>query len=74
MPATIRPIGMLKTYLGGQSEVAVEPGRTVREILAALGIPSALVAGALLNDVLQSKDYCVQEGDVIKLIAVIGGG
>jgi len=32
------------------------------------------VAGALLNDVLQSKDYCIRDGDVIKLITVIGGG
>jgi len=74
MSATIRPIGMLKSYLGGQSEVAVEPGRTIRETLEALGIPSAVVAGALLNDVLKSKDYCIRDGDVIKLIAVIGGG
>ena len=74
MSATVRPIGMLKSYLAGQSEVAVEPGRTIRDTLEALGIPSAVVAGALLNDVLQSKDYCIREGDVIKLIAVIGGG
>jgi len=74
MPAYIRPIGTLKTYLGGQSEAVVESGRTVREILVELGIPSAMVAGVLLNDVLQSKDYRVRDGEVIKLIAVIGGG
>lgn len=74
MPAQIRPIGSLKEYLGGQAEVTVAAGRTVRETLAALGIPSEVVAGVLLKDVLQSKDYCVQDGDVIKLIAVIGGG
>lgn len=74
MPAYIRPIGTLKTYLGGQSETVVESGRTVREILVELGIPSAMVAGVLLNDVLQSKDYRVRDGEVIKLIAVIGGG
>ena len=74
MPAYIRPLGTLKTYLGGQSEAVVESGRTVREILDELGIPSAMVAGVLLNDVLQSKDYRVHDGEVIKLIAVIGGG
>jgi sulfur carrier protein ThiS len=74
MPAYIRPIGSLKAYTDGQAQVAVAPGRTVRETLAALGIPSEVVAGALLDDVLQSKDYRMQEGDVIKLIAVIGGG
>jgi sulfur carrier protein ThiS len=74
MPATLRPLGTLKTYIAGQAEVTVEAGRTVRETLAALGIPSEVVAGVLLNDVLQSKDYRIQEGDILKLIAVIGGG
>ena len=74
MPATIRPMGSLKTYTAGQAEVTVEAGRTVRETLAALGIPSEVVAGVLLNDVLLSKDYYVKEGDILKLIAIIGGG
>jgi sulfur carrier protein ThiS len=74
MSAKIRPIGTLKTYTAGQAEVTVEAGHTVRETLAALGIPSEVVAGVLLNDGLQSKDYRVQEGDILKLIAVIGGG
>jgi sulfur carrier protein ThiS len=74
MPATLRPLGTLKTYTAGQPEVTVAAGRTVRETLAALGIPSEVVAGVLLNDVLQSKDYRIQEGDILKLIAVIGGG
>jgi sulfur carrier protein ThiS len=74
MPAYICPIGSLKTYTGGQAQVAVAPGRTVRETLAALGIPPEVVAGALLNNVLLSKDYLMLEGDVIKVIAVIGGG
>ncbi len=74
MPAQIRPIGSLKAYIGGQPEVTVEAGRTVREALTLLGIPSEVVAGVLIKDVLQSKDYRLQEGDVVKLIAVLGGG
>jgi sulfur carrier protein ThiS len=74
MPAYFRLVGFLKTYTGGQAQVMVEPGRSVRESLAVLGIPSPLVAGVLLNEVLISKDYLVQEGELIKLIAVIGGG
>jgi sulfur carrier protein ThiS len=74
MPAKIRPVGSLKTYTAGLAEVTVEAGRTVRETMAALGIPSEVVAGVLLNDVLLSKDYCVKDGDILKLIAVIGGG
>jgi sulfur carrier protein ThiS len=74
MSAKIRPIGTLKTYTAGQAEVSVAPGRTVREVLLDQGIPSEVVAGVFLNDVLVGKDYVVQEGDILKLIAVIGGG
>ena len=72
--ATIKPVGMLKSYIGGQIEVAVDAGRTVRETMAALGIPPEIVALVLVNDAQQPKDYVVQDGDVVKLIAVIGGG
>ena len=74
MSAHIRPIGTLKSYIGGQTEVAVDAGRTVRETMTALGIPPEIVALALVNDAQQSKDYVLQDGDVVKLIAVIGGG
>jgi sulfur carrier protein ThiS len=74
MPAKIRPIGSLKTYTAGEAEVTVEAGRTVRATLATLGIPSEVVAGVFLNDVLIDKDYILKEGDILKLIAVIGGG
>ena len=74
MPAKICPIGTLKQYTAGQAEVPVEAGRTVRETLTACGIPPELVAGVLVQEVLVGKDYCVREGDVIKVIAVIGGG
>jgi sulfur carrier protein ThiS len=74
MSAYIRPIGTLKSYIGGQTEVAVDAGRTVRETMAALGIPPEIIALVLVNDAQQSKDYVVQDGDVVKLIAVIGGG
>ena len=74
MSAYIRPVGTLKSYIGGQAEVAVDAGRTVRETMTALGIPSEIVALVLVNDAQQPKDYVVQDGDVVKLIAVIGGG
>jgi sulfur carrier protein ThiS len=74
MPAYIRPVGALKSYIGGQSEVAVEAGRTVRETIAALGMPPEIVALVLVNDAQQPKDYVLQDGDAVKLMAVIGGG
>jgi sulfur carrier protein ThiS len=74
MPVLIKPIGILKSYIGGQSEIAVDAGRTVREAINALSIPSEVVALVMVNDVQQSKDYVVQDGDVVRLLAVIGGG
>jgi len=72
--ASIRPVGSLKSYIGGQTEVAVDAGRTVRETMTAIGIPPEIVALVLVNEVQQAKDYVVQDGDVVKLIAVVGGG
>jgi sulfur carrier protein ThiS len=74
MTATIRPLGMLKNYTGGRKETKVAAGRTVRQTLIEIGINPDLVAGVFVNDEQQNKDYIVQDGDMIKLLAVIGGG
>jgi sulfur carrier protein ThiS len=74
MPATLRPSGSLRDAVGGKAEVQVEAGRTVRETLAALGIVPEVVALVVVNEEQQSKDYVIQEGDVIRVLAVIGGG
>jgi sulfur carrier protein ThiS len=74
MPVVIRPLGMLKEYIGGQSETTVEAGRSIRETLLALGMPPELAALVLVNDEQQDKAYVLQEGDVLKVMAVIGGG
>ncbi|RPI34431.1 MAG: hypothetical protein EHM70_02880 [Chloroflexota bacterium] len=74
MSAIINPVGMLRDYVGGKSEVTVDAGRSVRETLAALGIKPELVALVVVNEVQQTKDYCLQDGDSVRLVAVIGGG
>jgi len=74
MPATLRPSGALKSYIGGKSEIAVETGRTVRETLSALNIPPEVVALVMVNEAQKTKDYVLQEGDVVRVLAVIGGG
>jgi sulfur carrier protein ThiS len=65
---------MLKSYLGEQKEVTVEAGHPVGETLTILGINPDLVAGVFINNEQQSKDYILQDGDIVKLLAVIGGG
>ncbi len=74
MTAQINPLGMLKSYVGGQAEVAVDAGRTVREAIAALGIPPEIVALVMVNEAQQPKDYVLRDGDVVRLLAVMGGG
>jgi sulfur carrier protein ThiS len=74
MSATIRPLGMLKSYLDEQKEVSVKAGHSVRETLTSLGMNPDLVAGVFINDEQQSKDYILQDGDIVKIMAVIGGG
>ncbi len=74
MSAEIKAVGIIKSYIGDKSSVAVNAGNTVRETIKALNIPSEIVALVLVNDAQQSKDYVVQEGDTIKLLALMGGG
>ena len=74
MSATIRPLGMLKAYIGERKEASVDDGISVREALKAIGINPDLVAGVFVNEEQQNKDYILQAGDVVKLLAVIGGG
>ncbi|MGA2503565.1 MAG: MoaD/ThiS family protein [Anaerolineales bacterium] len=74
MTATIRLGDSLKNLLGSKGEFTVEPGHNVRETLISLGIKPELVAMVTVNNEMQAKDYLIQDGDAIMLIAVIGGG
>ncbi|OGO60359.1 MAG: hypothetical protein A2032_02765 [Chloroflexi bacterium RBG_19FT_COMBO_49_13] len=65
---------MLKSYIGDLEETTIEAGIPVREALTTLGINPDLVAGVFVNGEQESKDYILQDGDVVKLLAVIGGG
>ena len=47
MPTLIRPVGMLREYIGGREEVEVASGQTAREMLAALRIAPTAHAQAL---------------------------
>jgi sulfur carrier protein ThiS len=64
----------LKSYIGDVQETEVEAGSSIRQALINLGINPDLVAGVFVNDEQQSKEYVLQDGDMVKLLAVIGGG
>jgi len=72
--ATIHCFGILKSYTNGQTEVVVEAGRTVREAVSELGIPVDIVAMVVVNDEPRDRDYRLQDGDVVRLVTVMGGG
>ena len=74
MTATIRLGASLKNLLGSEGQFTVEPGRNVRETIISLGINPDLVAMVSVKDEIESKEYIIQEGDAIRLMAVIGGG
>lgn len=75
MPATLRPIGHLKSMVNDQTEIPVRSGISIREALALIKIPSELVALVVVNGVhTTDKDTILNDGDVVKLMAVIGGG
>jgi sulfur carrier protein ThiS len=57
-----------------QSEITVEAGHTLPETLAALQIQPEVVAGVVVNSVLQSKAYTLQDEDDVKLFTIMSGG
>jgi len=74
MTVVLRPIGMLKDYIGGQKEITVQAGLTIRETMLSINMPPEIAALVLVNDEQQSKDYVLQDGDILRLMAVVGGG
>lgn len=72
---TLRPIGHLKSMVNDQTEISVPSGISIREALALIRIPSEVVALVVINGVhTTDKDTILNDGDVVKLMAVIGGG
>ena len=75
MPVTLLPIGHLKSMVNNQAKITVPAGISVREALTQVHIPPEVVALVVINGTHQTdKDILLNEGDVVKLMAVIGGG
>ncbi len=74
MPATIILGASLKILLNTTADITAEPGSSVREVLTTHGIKPELVALVSVNGEMQSKDYVIQDKDVVRLLAVVGGG
>ncbi len=74
MTAQFRLSGSLRDMTGGKEEYTVESGVTVRETLVSLGIQPLTVALVMVNNEQANKDYVIQNGDKIRVMAVVGGG
>jgi sulfur carrier protein ThiS len=74
MSSLLRFSGHLKEFTGGRAEIAVEPGRSIRAALTEIGVRPETVALVVVNEAHSDKDYILQDGDVVRIIAVIGGG
>lgn len=58
-----------------QTEITVPAGISIREALALIKVPSEVVALVVVNGVhTTDKGTILNDGDVVKLMAVIGGG
>ena len=80
MTATLRPVGLLKSYCRrllddqGRIDLAGREGQTLDHISLEIGLPHGMVSLFIVNGHPQSGSYRIEPGDDIKFIAVIGGG
>lgn len=75
MCITVILVGILRDY--GMSSGRVElPGAraTVDELLGQLSLPPDLVAISLVNGLQRCRGHRLVEGDVVKLVPIMGGG
>jgi sulfur carrier protein ThiS len=72
--AELHPKGMLKQYINDKNIVEVPSGITLRDAISSCGIPPELVAMAFIDQKPISKDVILQPGEIIDLVAVVGGG
>lgn len=80
MSVTFISIGSLKHFCSsvnnGNDRLVVEDreGRSLKEVCQEIGLPLNLISVYVVNGKAESKDYVLQYGDEIKLIAAMGGG
>ena len=77
MEITVRLFGRLRRYLeSGQDEITVQLDgqNTVNSVIQILGIEDTEVWMARTNGRAVPKDTLLQQGDVVELYSVIGGG
>ena len=80
MSVTFISIGSLKRFFNnitnGKDRLVLEDqeGRSVKVVCKEIGLPVNLISLYIVNGKAEPKDYILQHGDEIKLIAAMGGG
>ncbi len=80
MSVTFISIGSLKRFCSkvnnSKDRLVVEDqeGRSLNVVCQEIGLPVNLISLYIVNGKAESKDYILQQGDEIKLIAAMGGG
>jgi sulfur carrier protein ThiS len=77
MKVRLKAYGYTRHYLeaqGGQAELEVDDGATVRDVLERLRIPIDRAPRVMVGSQLVLKDHVLQDGDEITLLSAIGGG
>jgi len=75
----VRPYTILRDYMPGPlgrqgTEIQLEEGSTVQDMLRRLGIPDDKVMLVFVNDMHVPLDHPLREGDRIELLPPISGG
>jgi len=70
----VTPVGILKRYVGGQERLFVESGKSIQDVILALGMRPWLVSVVMVNGGRTEKSYMLRPGDRLKLLPLISGG
>ena len=78
MKIKVKLYTILKKYGKGKidknSNLTIQQGLTLKDLISHLGIPEKTVSMSLANGLIKKIDYKLQEGDEVKFFSYIGGG
>jgi hypothetical protein len=80
MRVRLKPVGLLKTYcrnlIDADGDIPLErrEGDTLEMVCRDIGLPLTMVSLFLVNDRPRNRTYRLRAGDVVKCVALIGGG
>jgi sulfur carrier protein ThiS len=77
MRVNVKLYGNLKKYLPEKKETAllvVDPGTTIANLLARLGVHDNLIWMTAINDTVVGPSTVLRDGDILEVFEPVGGG